>query len=273
MITAFDILLDENAIQEKHDQSILCLETYFIIHYLNRRLKKYKLECKEITTLNLVLGGGSDRLEYNSEWSETKKVLACVLVDSYEHIKVLKGVKRTEKVLNIIEKSAALYEDKITGISRCVSEISEEFKSDNYQNQWVFQKKQVEGLGAVFLECHLTITCFQLYLKIENNKKEIYKKILLTTRPDSVFYKNLFKNIYVEGDEIHLLGRIVEQPFFITSIDEVLNGLEGEFQSEHPSMSDYVYDSKTKMYIYKLEQDYAKKKGTRWWNDFMLTVG
>lgn len=270
MIRQFDIMLAEHAIKHSSDQALFSLETFYIVNYFNRHISKYKLDFESVTTLNIVIGETHTGLEYNTEWSDTRKILGCVLTNSYENLNTLIGDKRAEQVLEFFALAANLYEEKIAGISQSVSEISNKFRKENYINCWNLQKKNIKDVGAVYLKCMLNITSFQLFLVFSKQKNIFYKIKILETRPDSIFYSNLFKNVLIKENNIYLYAQIPKQHFFSISFDELLTKSAGKFIQIHPSNPDFIFDRDKKFFTYKLEESNKIKKGTKWWNNFKL---
>ena len=212
----------------KADAFIFSFESYYISEYIERNLRKNKSlkeQTKDIEKsdriVHIVIG-----IDYPKRQIQLHKKSRIIAIDYekvYDDIKPLRGKDRTEKILSIIEDTSCDVEQYIDGYEPIIKEIIDKFREENYQNRWQYTKKRITGIGTVMLVCELTIFDFTLDLIIEDKDKNIlYKKTILKTLPDSLFYHHRFKSLELVNGEIHITQRLKETPLFSISFEEAL---------------------------------------------------
>ena len=227
---------DENYEKMREMASTFSFETFYISRYIQRYLrtnKKFKDKFKDIDKRDKItyLVVTIDTLKKSTKYFKESRGAVYHTTDTYDDILPLRGTKRADKILEAISASADEFEKYIPGVKEVLDEAIDSFKQAGYRNIWVHQKKRLKGIGAVKLVCELTMFEFTLDLVVEDKEKEIYKKRLITTLPDSLFYHSLFKTLIVTEKEISVTDRIYEKPFFTISVKEILANKDGKFMN------------------------------------------
>lgn len=185
-------------------------ETNFITEYLSRDIGKLKFVYSKSNKLTVYIEAGRNAVEY----SDVFKSLRCYMEQSYSDISELKFEERTEKILEVIEASAKLYEKVVSGLGEAIVNSAQSFRENNYKNVWLHNKRRIKGVGDAKLICELSRENFYLDFVIENKFGDvIYHKRLLTEMPDSLCYHHKFKNIQLHGDNVVVVDR-AEKIFF-----------------------------------------------------------
>jgi len=220
--------------KDRIENATLSIESYYIIRFFEKYLMSnkafkdlYKNINKEnkITTISIFIDSPKNVIFIYKE----SNYIEYQTVDTYQHIKLLRGNQRADKLLEIISTSANEFEQYIPGVKEVFSEAIESFKQAGYKNIWVHQKKRLKGVGTVKLVCELTMFEFTLDLVVEDKDKEIYKQRLITTMPHNLSWHSLFKTLIVTDKEISVTDRIYEKPFFTVAVKDMLTNKDGKF--------------------------------------------
>lgn len=219
---------------ERLENAILNIETFYIVMFLRSYLRKDKTfkdlskninKENRITKIFIFIDAPKNHLWVNGKYVEYQ------ITDTYDQIKLLRGINRANKILEIVSKSANEFEQYIPGIKESLNEAIDSFKQAGYRNIWIHQKKRLKGIGTVKLVCEISIFEFTLDVVVEKKDKEIYKKRLITTLPDSLFWHSMFKALIISEDEISVTDRIYEKPFFTISVKDMLANKNGKLIS------------------------------------------
>lgn len=220
--------------------STFSFETFYISRYIqgylrtNKKLKdKYKDTDKKDKIIRLTVFVNA--LENSTEYFRESRGISCYTTNKYEDIMPLRGTKRADKVLEIVSISANEFEKYIPGIKEALDEAVDSFRQADYRNIWIHQKKRLKGIGTVKLVCEISMFEFTLDLIVEGKDKEIYKKRLITTMPDSLSWHSMFKTLIVSEDEISVTDRIYEKPFFTISVKDMIANRDGKFINFYPN--------------------------------------
>jgi len=267
MIKRYEIRLPQelkDAYPKQKIGAVVDRETFFITEYITRHLRTSSLKHAEIDNIRvsyLITSISSD--ENSILFSPNFKNIVCQLSDSYEDIRILRGTERIEKFLNVIEHSAVFYETLVEGLGTEIESAVDSFRIGNYKNVWIYKKKRLKGIGTAKLECELEPLKFNLSFVVENTKKqEIYRKRILQTRPDSIFYHSAFKDLILNEDKISITDRISEKPIFSITIDQIRKNKMGTF---YP-FQDFEFDESSKELVSNIKLHPRK---TKWWDDFV----
>lgn len=226
----------ERSVRKIHENivGIFSFETFYIERYIQTYFthhKKFKDKFKNVEKNKKIIE--LETVAYKEKNRvvkyDTSRIMSCHTTDKYEDILPLRGTKRADKILEIISTSANEFEKYIPGVKEVFDEAIDSFKQAGYKNIWVHQKKKLKGVGTVKLICELTMFEFTLDLVVEDKEEEIYKKRLITTMPDSLFYHSSFKTLMVSDKEISVTDRIYEKPFFTISVKDILAKKDGKF--------------------------------------------
>ncbi|WP_452229058.1 hypothetical protein [Lacinutrix sp. MEBiC02404] len=98
----------------------------------------------------------------------------------------------------------------------------EELKSKNFINERLSIKKS-DRTRKLLAELHSSVTIdkFILTLKVYQDKKEVYNKIVLETVPDTLVYANKMKKLVIEETAIKVLG-IGDKVTFSLPLEDIL---------------------------------------------------
>jgi len=237
MIQKFEFFHYANSAESAHDRNyktlkadafIFSFESYYISEYIERNLrrnKSLKEQAKDIEKLDRIVHIviGIDYPKRQMQLHKKSRIIAIQYKKVYDDIKSLRGEDRAEKILSIAEDTSYDVEQYIDGYEPIIKEIINKFREENYRNRWQYTKKRITGVGTAMLVCELTIFDFTLDLIIEDKDKNIlYKKTILKTLPDSLFYHHRFKSLELVNGEIHITQRLKETPLFSISFEEAL---------------------------------------------------
>jgi len=91
----------------------------------------------------------------------------------------------------------------------------DEFKKDNYRNEWEFKSKTFKEIGIkATLSCKMNLDAFILSLKLFKKNEMVFCKEILNTFPDETCYHYKFKDLVFENDKIIVTGWYDAPPLF-----------------------------------------------------------
>lgn len=215
------LALESEDFTDKNLVSDFNFQTDFITHFIEKKIVAKKFETSNFQTLmirgrkspsdKLVLKEHFNALEVEFFFDEKKYNEIYPYSNTYPLDGLLMPVKNEndfnnflfEIILNSFEKSKTLNTEIP---SDYLIEILNEFKLNNFKNEWLFKFKifKEQSIKAS-LFCKLTCNYFSLELIIEKNKKEILKKEILKTLPSSIMYKGEFKEILIEKGSLKII--------------------------------------------------------------------
>jgi hypothetical protein len=215
------LALESEDFTDKNIVSDFNFQTDFITHFIEKKIVAKKFETSNFQTLmirgrkspsdKLVLKEHFKALEVEFSFDEKKYNEIYPYSNTYPLDGLLKPVKNEndfnnflfEIILNSFEKSKTLNTEIP---SDYLIEILNEFKLNNFKNEWLFKSKifKEQSIKAS-LFCKLTCNYFSLELIIEKNKKEILKKEILKTLPNAIMYKYEFKDIVIENNILKVI--------------------------------------------------------------------
>ena len=215
---------------------LLATETNYITDYISRYIRQDKEHKEQFKGLDnkdkikkLIVCLDSQKHEI-IKYNEAKS-LKYKMPDSYDEIRILRGVSRAEKVLEKIAKSTNAFEEYIPGIKKIILEAIDSFKEAGYRDIWIHQKRRLKGIGTAKLICELTMYEFTLDFVVENKENQIiYKQRMMTTPPDSLCYHSYFKTLKIDEKNINIVERICEKTIYTVFIDDILKNKEGSFK-------------------------------------------
>ena len=112
-----------------------------------------------------------------------------------------------------------------------------EFRELKYLTSWTTPRRRHRELALIgYLECHLSITAFELYLVIERKKEQIYRDKILVTDPDEIAFDYRFKDIVFEDDILTVTSKTSE-PLLTMNLNEIETQQVGSLNSEKPGAS------------------------------------
>ena len=102
-----------------------------------------------------------------------------------------------------------------------IYECNQFFRSEEYINKWLYQKKISKTLKLdIFLFCELNKKQFELTLEVYKNKMPIYIKSILTTDPDPIAYHYRFKDIVLTDKLITITSKISKENLIQIYMDD-----------------------------------------------------
>jgi len=183
------------------------LKTKHICNYIERNcLKPLKFQTKDNQGIIISFRHGyNDATDstFEPKISPTNRV-SCTLAfdkEKYDRLKTDNDYREfcLESLLQAFETAKGKYEIPTTEIL----ESFEELRQNNFVNEWLHKKKAVKTKKIlVELHCAMTIDQFQLTLKVSQNNKEIYKKVILETDPDEFAFQYKLGDILVDDEAI-----------------------------------------------------------------------
>jgi DNA-binding beta-propeller fold protein YncE len=254
---------------DKHANGVFFNEVFYIDDFISKYFRKNKvfkdrykdMDKSDKSTSYVVLIESKDNkvIQYKDG-----KSLVSYVDDKYEDITSLRGMERTEKILDIILKASKQAEQHIEGIQQVIEEAIQNFRDNEYKHIWTHQKKRIKGRGNVKLICELSMFEFTLNLLIEAKDEVIFQEILLTTEPDSLNYYQVFKSLVIEDNQISVTDRIFEKPFYTITFEEIASNKKGTFiRVSHMSENEeneWLENVMEDLNIQQSNQD--------WWQDF-----
>jgi hypothetical protein len=102
-------------------------------------------------------------------------------------------------------------------------EISDEFKSKEFTNNWRFKKKRFKDYNLdVELICEFSKSSFKLRIIVVDTIKEktLLNNILIKTLPDRVCFMPLFKEIIIDNDKL-IITEFQNRPKFIFKLNDI----------------------------------------------------
>ena len=179
-------------------KSDFLFKTHFLTNWIQKRIRKEKIETPDFNLL-FVVGSTqpSERSHFAHEnsWNcpiefNLEEYLNCN--SDSDFIKLFyrmlnKGIDKTEK-----DTSLDLSQVKLA---------LNEFSEINFQNKWKHKSKKLgkNGLTAT-LYAELDINEFRLSLEISNSKGVLLEKVIKTTKPAIMIFRNYLKEIDFQNE-------------------------------------------------------------------------
>ncbi len=89
-----------------------------------------------------------------------------------------------------------------------------ELKENNFINEWVHVRKRDRSKKIISeLICSLTISEFNLRLRVLQNDQEIFNQKILTTDPDEIAFGYRFKSIEIKEKELIVTSKTSDDLF------------------------------------------------------------
>lgn len=191
-------------------------QSYYFSNYVQRMIKnKFESETfnfifirgKLFPKLNFIIDKDFKTFEIETffDIDEYYKIYPCKNTYPLDY-KLLKPIEKEE------DFSLFLYKMLVSGVIKAKQQnalipsddflkIFNEFKENDFKNEWVFKKKTFKDYNIIAeLKCRLTCNYFSLWLQIYKNKVEIFNQEILRTLPDSIIYHTKFNDIIVENN-------------------------------------------------------------------------
>lgn len=232
--------------REKHGEKRISFiyETYYIESYLEGYLKRdkafkeyYKNTPKEDKILIVSVRFNNNENSVR-RFKDARSLVLRIKDNRNEAMYTLRGSKRAEVVLCMIEDTLNELDKHIPMIKTTLQKGIEEFRSGGYKNVWTHKKKRMKGVGIVKLACELTQVKFILSLELET-KDEIYKTVVYEKEPqDIIFYH--YKNLVFDGEKIMITERVSDKPFYEITVDDLMSQKAGKYLK--PSKQDGYND-------------------------------
>ncbi len=266
MIKRYEFMLPEGLSDRCREQAgILSRETFFVTEYISRHLKSSALRNERIGELpvkRLIVTLNSKKNDIRFFVDYGQNILNCEITFNYGDVFPLRGVERIKKIIEAVIISADYYESCVNNLGGEIRKAVNLFERGGYKNIWIHKKKLLKGIGVANLECELTSLYFTLSFVVANKSKEIFRKRLVKTPPDPIFYHDLFRDLVMEGEVVYVVDRIFKKPIYAIRIEDIIRGLSGVL---YP-VNDYKVDDNTNELI--LSKELSPRK-TKWWDDFV----
>lgn len=240
-------------------------EIHYIIDFLIRNLKENKIEIinlqgKKIKNITVLIGAKENKAYFYDE-----NDINVHLTFQYNEVFHLRGKQRQDKFLQMLKFMATTIGELSLELEQGLLNAITEFENGGGKNIWVHKKRSIKGVGFAILECELTSTEFNLSLLIKNKKdEEIFRKMIIKTKPDIFVYNGLFDKIEFANNEIRILTKHLQEPIYILNINNVQDKNTGYFPPP-PNLT--KIDTENNMIV----EDYSKlnlRKNGQWWRDF-----
>lgn len=225
MIKKLYLQLDTSSSHYHEKASSFVNETNFITEYISRDIAKLKLKYEKANQLIIEIDSKIEEAKYH----KTFTTVGCCIFSEYEELEKLNETQWNENILTKIKEAVDLYKPLMPSLVPVIHGSIDAFREGSYENIWLFKKRRITGIGTAKLICELDREQFVLSLVIENKTEEVYRKIILKELPDSLSYHHRFKDIKIEKDNIYVIDRHAEEPFFCISIKDMQERKDGSF--------------------------------------------
>lgn len=181
------------------------MQSRFLCAYLERSLSKNKIEL--LDSSKLCINGYSDS---SDSFNINSSGIAVVKInfDKEEFDSCITDEDRARFFGLFLERGLSCLPADYYNASNELLSLSKPFVKEHSSFSWLYKKKLVRSIGVtVSLECELSQSQFDLYLRVFRKGSIISSHHLLSTEPDELAYHYKFKDIELRDDELIITSR------------------------------------------------------------------
>lgn len=226
MITDIYLHLNDDLVEDNEtDNNILDLESYYIVAYFARLIKKQRIKCEQARHLFIY----TDSEKNDCYLDEDAKVVVVNLTNSYLQQNSFDIVKRRQFFFQLFLDAASAIHTVFPELAVAIDDIIEAINVQRFQNIWYHKKKRIAGFGNLNLRCELTATEFTLSLEVDiPGKDSNFVQTILKTRPNPHNYHHVFNELIVVDSQIKILDRIHKEAIYEADLKKLEKGVKGK---------------------------------------------
>lgn len=172
------------------------LRSRSLLNFIDKRLRREKFKTESIQKIVFEFTHDCNK---KTIYLNTSNVLVVdVFFDLNDYIN--KSVDElNEYFICLLLKGIKLCSHMIPGIETAIVNKIDEFRSLNYKNEWIHQRKRINKTKYFArLRCDLTISRFLLYFEIEIKKKIIYSRLIGSEKQSEYIYSPILGSFTID---------------------------------------------------------------------------
>lgn len=112
-------------------------------------------------------------------------------------------IEMQEIFISMIEKGIEICRRSHDVPAKLISRGIDDFRDGGYRNEWVVKTRSYRHLGLrAVLTGRLSVTQFELRLRLERGSREVLNTTVLDTLPDETVFSHRFKDLSLDGTSL-----------------------------------------------------------------------
>lgn len=203
----------------------------FITDYISKAIRKLKIEIETYNCLSIELTKEQDSCRMGLGPAEKSLIVSLNFTeqDRDKLCNIRNLSQRFEFYLDLIEKGyqiALKHGHNEIQILKLLH-INEEFRQNNYKNEWIWKKKAIKELDLYLVfNCYFTSFFFRLELVAFNSKKNkfIAQGDIMNRPPDRLCFDKDFKGLSIKSEKIVILD-FLGHPIYEVDLKKLRKGV------------------------------------------------